>query len=253
MGTRGSASAEYFLDKSYAVVFLYRKRSLKPFERQLNNVNVLDVLAPDADKPGDYRINSSLLKDNFDSIYAKYHSVMAEQRLLEVDFISLFDYFALLEFICRRLGSFGKRALIYLAAAVSDFYIPKSEMSLHKIQSNVAGLTLELKPVPKMVGHLKGTWCPDAYLVTFKLETDTELLLNKCKQALEKYKHHAVIGNILEDRKNNVILVQSNSSVIEINLERQKSLTTHNEIEELIVEYLQNLHSNYELNKQNNP
>ena len=46
VGTRGSASAEYFLRQDYAVLFLYRKRSLKPFERKLNNVNLFDLVRP---------------------------------------------------------------------------------------------------------------------------------------------------------------------------------------------------------------
>ena len=32
-GTRGSASAEHFLRVDYAVIFLYRAKTLKPFER----------------------------------------------------------------------------------------------------------------------------------------------------------------------------------------------------------------------------
>ena len=49
----------------------------------------------------------------------------------------------------------GSRALIYLAAAVSDFYVPSAEMAEHKIQSsNGVGLTLELQCVPKINAEL---------------------------------------------------------------------------------------------------
>ncbi|CAI6345042.1 unnamed protein product [Macrosiphum euphorbiae] len=37
LGTRGSASAEYFLDAGYVVIFLYRSNSLEPFVRHFNN------------------------------------------------------------------------------------------------------------------------------------------------------------------------------------------------------------------------
>ena len=37
-GSRGAASAEYFLERGYAVVFLHREGSLRPFERRLPNV-----------------------------------------------------------------------------------------------------------------------------------------------------------------------------------------------------------------------
>ena len=40
-GTRGAVSAEYFLRHGYAVIFLYRQRTLLPFARQLT----LDVAA----------------------------------------------------------------------------------------------------------------------------------------------------------------------------------------------------------------
>ena len=45
-----------------------------------------------------------------------------------------------------------KSAIIYLAAAVSDFYIPEAELAVHKIQSaDHSNLELCLKPVPKML------------------------------------------------------------------------------------------------------
>jgi hypothetical protein len=63
-------------------------------------------------------------------------------------------------------------AMFYLAAAVSDFYVPKSKRSEHKIQSAGGGLTLELAPVPKVMGLLRSTWASDAFVCSFKLETD---------------------------------------------------------------------------------
>ena len=43
-GTRGSSSAEYFLKKGYAVIFLHRASSLKPFARHLTTENLFDFL-----------------------------------------------------------------------------------------------------------------------------------------------------------------------------------------------------------------
>ena len=53
-----------------------------------------------------------------------------------ISFTSLADYMWYLRLICERIGSFGPRAMLYLAAAVSDFYIPASEMPEHKLQSS---------------------------------------------------------------------------------------------------------------------
>eukprot|EP01035_Chromulina_nebulosa_P017763 gene17763-23363_t len=39
---------------------------------------------------------------------------------------------------------------MYLAAAVSDFYIPDNQMAIHKIQSSEGALSLTLQPVPKI-------------------------------------------------------------------------------------------------------
>ena len=48
-GTRGSASAEHFLKRGYAVIFLHRASSLKPYSRHLTSENVLDFLEPSND------------------------------------------------------------------------------------------------------------------------------------------------------------------------------------------------------------
>ena len=51
-------------------------------------------------------------------------------RLLELPFTTLFEYLWLLRTICERFGSIGlgSKAMLYLAAAVSDFYIPKDQV-----------------------------------------------------------------------------------------------------------------------------
>lgn len=43
-GNRGSASAEYFLDQGYAVIFMYRTKSLEPFSRHFTGQQLLDML-----------------------------------------------------------------------------------------------------------------------------------------------------------------------------------------------------------------
>ena len=49
-GTRGSASAEYFLQNGYAAIFLHRSSSLKPFSRHLTTENILDILETSNEK-----------------------------------------------------------------------------------------------------------------------------------------------------------------------------------------------------------
>ena len=85
-------------------------------------------------------------------------------------------------------------ALLYLAAAVSDFYIPTSQMPHHKIQSSNGPLTVSLQLVPKMLSQLVTTWAPNAFITSFKLETNEKLLETKSRVALKKYNHHVRIN-----------------------------------------------------------
>lgn len=189
-----------------------------------------------------YEIDQSLINFDFEEVLNDYNQIQSKNLLLNIEYTTLFDYLSALQFCCKKLDCYGPHALIYLAAAVSDFYIPKNELSKHKIQSNHAGLDLSLKPVPKLVGKLKSEWCNEAYVVTFKLETDPDILMSKCKKSLENYRHHVVIGNILESRKHFVTVLQSNGACDEISLAmEEKSL----EIEELIVNFLVNLHLSF--------
>lgn len=70
-----------------------------------------------------------------------YKTAVSEDRLLCIDFTSLSEYLWLLRAICQQLSDHGALALLYLAAAVSDFYIPADKM---------VSLTF-----PLFVGHTK--------------------------------------------------------------------------------------------------
>lgn len=65
------------------------------------------------------------------------------------EFTFIEDYLLKYEFYAKKLKSFGKNSLIFLAAAVSDYYIPEEKISEHKIQSTVDKLNIELFPVKK--------------------------------------------------------------------------------------------------------
>ena len=67
-----------------------------------------------------------------------------------VTFGSVSEYLFLLRAACELLSPCGVNALLYLAAAVSDYYLPYEAMSEHKIQSSSGPLTLTLMPVPKV-------------------------------------------------------------------------------------------------------
>lgn len=159
-----------------------------------------------------------------------------EQRLagnlLQIPFTTLNEYLALLKALCLALEPLGKRWLAFLAAAVSDFHLPMNQTATHKIQSSDGPLKLELQQVPKVLKVLKTTWCPQAFIVTFKLETNPDLLEKKARAHIDAkngYGVQAVVGNILGEHQHKVFLLvardpsklhtfQSNGEEIEENL-----------------------------------
>ena len=52
-------------------------------------------------------------------------------------------------------------------------------------------------PSPKKLGLIKSEWNPATLAVSFKLETDLEILEQKALKAIENYKVDAVIANEL--------------------------------------------------------
>lgn len=163
-------------------------------------------------------------------------------RLLLVPYTTLFDYLHYLKNLSSLLRPFGPQAIIYLAAAVSDFYVHPDDMSEHKIQSTGA-LALHFRHTPKMVLPLTQVWAPNAFTVTFKLETDTKVLMSHAKLALEKYRHQAVVANILDTRTTTVTFVTRESEqVLECTAEDR---ARGKELEEAIVRELVRMHRTF--------
>jgi hypothetical protein len=137
---------------------------------------------------------------------------LQEGRLLTIPFRSVEEYLAKLQLSTMALQNSQALALVYLAAAVSDFYVPKDQRSEHKIQSGDVvsangSLTLTLQPVPKVIPLIRKTWAPDAFVCSFKLETDPTILREKAERAVQNYGSHMVVGNILETRYHQVMLL----------------------------------------------
>lgn len=245
-GTRGATSAEYFLEAGYAVIFLHRQFSLLPYSRHYSHATdcFLDFLTEGQDgtvvaKP---EFTPKML-----SVLRKYHSARSQNLLLTVPFVTIGDYLHELRAIARLMQPLGPDGLLYLAAAASDFFLPQDRMSEHKIQSTGAAdgvkkaadkqeskasaktsssdeetfdnfdsspqvprskrLVVDLDPVPKFLKNLVDGWAPQCMIVSFKLETDPEILVHKAKYALERYSHNLVIGNLLSTRKWEVVFV----------------------------------------------
>ncbi|NXM27225.1 PPCS ligase, partial [Oxyruncus cristatus] len=168
-----------------------------------------------------------------------YRRATEEGALLAIEFTGLAEYLALLR--AAALFPTGSTVMFYLAAAVSDFYIPASEMPEHKIQSSEGPLQITMKMVPKMLSPLVRDWAPEAFVISFKLETDPQILIDKSRQALEKYQHQVVVANVLESRRTSVIIVTRDSQT-PLSLSEEE-VAQGMEIEEKIVSYLQGQHT----------
>jgi phosphopantothenate-cysteine ligase len=137
-GTRGATSAEHFLAAGYAVIFLHRRFSLLPYARHYSHsgASFLDCLeeAPDGkgivvSEHGEWG-NPGMLE-----VLRRYARAKRENMLLMLPFVTITDYLWELRAVARLMRPLGPRALMYLAAAPSDFFVPPERMSEHKIQS----------------------------------------------------------------------------------------------------------------------
>ena len=248
-GSRGAASAEYFLERGYAVVFLHREGSLRPFERRLPSVaaeclenvrsvgassilGVMRVVDEDGNAMDDAPSNATDEAEKRGTrrggrveaiptaapalapAVLRHLDAARRGALLCVPYTSVFEYLQYLREICVVLGAeCGENAMVYLAAAVSDFYAPWATLPEHKMQSrdgkdkdggNGSGLVIRLEQTPKMLGHVRFRWCPRAFVVAFKLETDPEILHRKASASLRTYGAHVVVANEMAKRRDAV-------------------------------------------------
>lgn len=209
-GTRGATSAEYILnDPKYSVIFMHRQHSLQPYTKHFSHTTnpFLDLLNLPESPDDDITVNKEKTPEMF-NILRKHHEVVSQDRLFSLAFVTIADYLFLLRDVSKAMKKCAKGALYYLAAAVSDFFIPTQKIYEHKIQSQKGSLQIEMDQTPKILGSLVKDWTPEGYIVSFKLETEPSLLIPKAIGALEKYEHHLVIANELKDRKYKVTLVE---------------------------------------------
>ncbi|XP_007492996.1 phosphopantothenate--cysteine ligase isoform X1 [Monodelphis domestica] len=244
-GRRGAVSAESFLSAGYGVLFLHRARSAFPFAHRFPPQTWLAALRP---VKGEAEVPSSRLLleaeatslPGFAAALRSYQKAADAGNFLSVEFATLTDYLHLLQAAAQALRPLGSCAMFYLAAAVSDFYVPASEMPEHKIHSSGGPLQITMKLVPKMLSPLVKDWAPKAFVISFKLETDPTVVIDHARKALETYRHQVVVANILESRRSYVVIVTKDS-------ETQLSLSDEEmgkgmEIEEKIVSNLQSRH-----------
>lgn len=216
-GTRGATSAEYFLREGYAVIFLHREYSLLPYSRHYSHSTNCFLDFMDESDKGEVVVREEY-QMKMKQVLEEYQYAKKNRLLLLLPFTTVTEYLFELRSLANLLHPVGSKALFYLAAAVSDFFIPPDKMEEHKIQSSSIEngqktgdgkqLAISLDPVPKFLTSLVHKWAPQgSMVVSFKLETDPSLLVSKAEQSLHKYGHDVVIGNLLTTRKWEVVFV----------------------------------------------
>ncbi|VUZ47136.1 unnamed protein product [Hymenolepis diminuta] len=192
-------------------------------------------------------------------------------RLLLVDFTTVEEYLVKLRWICRLLSQEDvcqNGSLLYLAAAVSDFFVPREVMPQHKLHASSeveeqgangsfkcepdGSLTIHLAPVPKVLGLIVSKWAPRTMVVSFKLETDPEVVLERAKSAMKRYGTHAVIANLLHTRKHEAWIIHNLGEIGGKDLQHitltssQSAYQSSNpatDIEEVLIQRISDLHS----------
>jgi len=242
IGTRGAASTEYFIKNGYAVIFLHRKRSRMPFHRHFQEVprtNFLDDLTIENGIVVVRSENNDKLKKAIEDLT----HANQQQLLLNIEFTTIDEYIFWLEKIVKQISVLNERCLFFSAAAVSDFYLKK--MAEHKIQSSSGPLNLQLDVVPKFVPILKKEWLPNGMIITFKLETDDDILFKKINVHLVNYNVDLVIGNILGKHRDQVVICQKEQEPLWLNRKPDQ-----NELEQEIISTIVSRHSIYIHKKQ---
>ena len=106
------------------MIFLHRIHSLRPFSRHYSHsLNpFLDLLTISSDN--EIRIRSPD-KDKLKPVLEAYNRSQTEGTLLSVDFQTINEYLWLLRSVSGAMAPLGRRGMFYLAAAVSDFFLPE--------------------------------------------------------------------------------------------------------------------------------
>lgn len=113
---------------------MHRQFSLQPFSRHYSHSTnpFLDFLEIESSKSGtDYPPEISVthgMRQDLVEVLTAYKSVHAAGTLHTLTFVTVNDYLWLLRALSQELSVLKRKAMYYLAAAVSDFFLPRQKM-----------------------------------------------------------------------------------------------------------------------------
>lgn len=111
---------------------MHRQFSLQPFSRHYSHTTnpFLDLLVIEPssnDNPPNIAIIQSS-RTQLLSVLTAYQTAQRDGTLLTLTFVTVNDYLWLLRSVSGEMARLGKDAMYYLAAAVSDFFLPTQKM-----------------------------------------------------------------------------------------------------------------------------
>jgi len=113
---------------------MHRQFSLQPFSRHYSHSTnpFLDLLEIDEPPEGSTATPSISVipskRTHLLEVLKTYKSVQKAGTMLTLNFVTVNDYLWLLRAVSQELSVLGKDAMYYLAAAVSDFFLPRQKM-----------------------------------------------------------------------------------------------------------------------------
>lgn len=114
---------------------MHRQFSLQPFSRHYSHstnpfLDFLEVEPPSSSDPDALpRISVTSEKHEFlHKVLTSYKSAQQQGTLLTLSFVTINDYLFLLRAVSEQMSCLGRTAMYYLAAAVSDFFLPSQRL-----------------------------------------------------------------------------------------------------------------------------
>lgn len=120
---------------------MHRQHSLSPYTRHYSHTTnpFLDLLSDPEVADGDSAAKHSastapprisvLAKHSavLAPVLRNYHAAQRDGKLLRLPFVTVTDYLFMLRELSKTMQPLGRRGMYYLAAAVSDFYVPSQK------------------------------------------------------------------------------------------------------------------------------
>ena len=109
------------------MIFMHRQFSLQPFSRHYSHSTnpFLDLLSVDTSGVISVGLDQ---RSELADVLAAYQAARDAGLLHTLTFVTVDDYIWLLRAVSQELAELRSRALYYLAAAVSDFFLPRQRL-----------------------------------------------------------------------------------------------------------------------------